>query len=78
MAFLNHLYTIENCRGPFLVIAPLSTLAHWKRSMEDWTNMNSILYYDDNSHDGRFYCRNYEWLYVDISTKGNVLPSEIY
>jgi chromodomain-helicase-DNA-binding protein 7 len=26
IAFLNHLYQIEACRGPFLVVAPLSTL----------------------------------------------------
>lgn len=45
-AFLNHLHVHENCRGPFLVIAPLSTLGHWKRTVEEWTNLNGILYYD--------------------------------
>jgi hypothetical protein len=42
IAFLNHLYAFENCRGPFLVIAPLSTLEHWKRTVEDWTNLNGV------------------------------------
>ena len=46
VAFLNHLYTFENLRGPFLIIAPLSTIEHWKRTFEDWTNLNSVLYYD--------------------------------
>jgi hypothetical protein len=43
IAFLNHLYAFENCRGPFLVIAPLSTLEHWKRTVEDWTNLNGVI-----------------------------------
>ena len=79
MAFLNHLGTFEGVRGPFLVIAPLSTLEHWKRTAEEWTNMNSILYYDTNSIDGRASCRAYEWFYIDISTKGSILQTaELY
>jgi len=46
IAFLNHLYNFENYRGPFLVIAPLSTLQHWKRTVEEWTTLNGVLYYD--------------------------------
>ncbi len=46
MAFLNHLNAFEGLRGPFLVIAPLSTLEHWKRTGDNWTNLNCILYYD--------------------------------
>lgn len=30
--------------GPFLVIAPLTTLGHWQREIETWTDMNCILY----------------------------------
>lgn len=26
-------------RGPFLVIAPLTTLGHWQREIETWTDM---------------------------------------
>ena len=26
-------------RGPFLVIAPLTTLGHWQREVETWTEM---------------------------------------
>lgn len=75
IAFLNHLVNFENCRGPFLVIAPLSTLEHWKRTIEDWTNLNGVLYYDVNGIEGRQCCRGYEWFYTDISTKGSVLQS---
>lgn len=33
-------------RGPFLVLAPLSTLGHWKREFDDWTDMNALYYHD--------------------------------
>ena len=29
---------------PFLIIAPLTTLGHWKREIETWTDMNCVLY----------------------------------
>ena len=60
ISFLNHLYNIENCRGPFLVVAPLSTLDHWKRTGEDWTNLNCLTYYDQGGAQGREACREYE------------------
>lgn len=61
------------------MIAPLSTLEHWKRTVDEWTNLNGILYYDNNSQEGRSCLRYYEWFYTDISTKGTVLQtSEIF
>ncbi|KAM3144240.1 hypothetical protein pb186bvf_003702 [Paramecium bursaria] len=79
IAFLNHLYIIEGYRGPFLVIAPLSTLEHWKRTVEDWTNLNGLLYYDQEGSSGRQICRNFEWYYTDISKQGLMLQAnEIY
>ncbi|CAD8088106.1 unnamed protein product [Paramecium sonneborni] len=79
IAFLNHLYNFENYRGPFLIIAPLSTLQHWKRTVEEWTNLNAVLYYDQESNAGRSLCRQYEFFYTDISIKGILLTaSEIF
>lgn len=75
IAFLQHLSCIEACKGPFLIIAPLSTLEHWKRTVEEWTNMNCVLYYDHNGQPGRASIRYYEWNYTDISTKGSVLQA---
>jgi SNF2 family DNA or RNA helicase len=31
-------------RGPFLVVAPLTTLGHWRREIETWTDMNVICF----------------------------------
>ena len=46
MAFVNHLCVAENVPGPYLIIAPLSTLSHWKRIFDSWSYLNTILYYD--------------------------------
>lgn len=43
-SFLNHLFSTEAIPGPFLVIVPLSTLIHWQREIETWTEMNVVVY----------------------------------
>ena len=53
--------------GPFLILAPLSTLAHWKKSFEDWSYVNSICYYDEEGKPGREYCRANEWYRRDVT-----------
>ena len=30
-----------NIPGPFLIVAPLTTLGHWQREVETWTSMVS-------------------------------------
>ena len=77
IAFLYHLYTFENVKGPFLVIAPLSTLEHWKRTIEDWTALNCVLYYDQNGQSGRRSIQYYEWYHTNITMKGNYLSSQL-
>lgn len=32
-------------RGPFLIIAPLSTIPNWQREFEGWTDHNVIVYH---------------------------------
>jgi chromodomain-helicase-DNA-binding protein 7 len=46
ISLLDHFFKVCKIRGPFLVIAPLSTLDHWKKVAEEWTYMNTILYHD--------------------------------
>jgi hypothetical protein len=36
--------TKANVRGPFLVVAPLTTLGHWRREIEVWTDMNVVCF----------------------------------
>jgi SNF2 family DNA or RNA helicase len=42
---IDYLFRIRKMRGPYLVIVPLSTLSHWLREFERWTNLNVILYH---------------------------------
>ncbi|KAK9815748.1 hypothetical protein WJX72_008847 [[Myrmecia] bisecta] len=51
-----------NIRGPFLVIAPLTTLGHWQREIETWTNMNVVQY--SGSAADRQLIQTYEFRYL--------------
>ena len=50
-------------RGPFLVIAPLSTIPNWQREFELWTDMNVIVYH--GSQTSRNMIQEYEMQYKD-------------
>ncbi|OHT14491.1 Type III restriction enzyme, res subunit family protein [Tritrichomonas foetus] len=45
IALLNEIVTKLGIRGPFLVIAPLSTLPNWEREISNWTNLDCILFH---------------------------------
>lgn len=44
-AFLLLLATKLHRPGPFLVVVPLSTIAHWQREFHSWTGLNTIVYH---------------------------------
>ena len=44
LAFVNSVYNY-GIRGPFLVIAPLSTIPNWQREFEAWTDLNVVVYH---------------------------------
>jgi len=67
VSFCNYLFSDRNIRGPFLVIAPLSTLGHWNREFETWTFMNAIVYHGNS--DSRRIIQEYEWAYPKQSKK---------
>ena len=39
LAMLQSLRNLEGIGGPFLIIAPLSTVPHWEREIATWTDM---------------------------------------
>ena len=53
---MNHFFKI---RGPFLVVVPLSTAPHWQREIEQWTNMNAVIFH--GNADARDVILKYEW-----------------
>ena len=68
LSFLEHLRTREHIRGPFLVLAPLSTLENWRRELESWTDMNVVVYHQGDrgtlsGSEVRAMIRDYEFYY---------------
>eukprot|EP00123_Amoebidium_parasiticum_P014609 comp22573_c4_seq2/m.34455 comp22573_c4_seq2/g.34455 ORF comp22573_c4_seq2/g.34455 comp22573_c4_seq2/m.34455 type:complete len:1193 (-) comp22573_c4_seq2:174-3752(-) len=70
MSFIHHLHTALKYRGPFLVIAPLSTIPHWKREFEGWTDMNVLIYH--GSAASREIMRENEFYFSN--SKGQAIP----
>nr|CCA22651.1 chromodomainhelicaseDNAbinding protein putative [Albugo laibachii Nc14] len=72
-AVLEHFVTEESIRGPFLIVVPLSTIQHWRRELQGWTDLNVCVYHDIgdrqnrgfNSKDMRAMIRMHEWYYPD-------------
>jgi SNF2 family DNA or RNA helicase len=54
--------------GPFLIIAPLSTIVNWQREINTWTNLDCILYY--GSQEDRDLIRSYEFKFLDKNING--------
>jgi len=60
-SFINNLALKMHKGGPVLVVAPLSTLEHWKREFNTWTNLNAIVYH--GSAQNREQTRELEFAY---------------
>jgi hypothetical protein len=70
ITFLEHLFTVENVKGPFLCCVPLSTVEHWRREAESWSNMTCCVYHDvGGGKDMRDVIREYEWYYKGRSRR---------
>ena len=54
-------------RGPFLVIAPLSTIPNWQREFEAWTDLNVIVYHGTSA--SRNMIAEYELYFKDAEGK---------
>ncbi|KAL7553315.1 hypothetical protein ACHAWF_016591 [Thalassiosira exigua] len=64
VSYLEHLYRVDKLHGPFLVVVPLSTVEHWRREFEGWTDMRCCVYHD-RQRVWRDVLREYEWYYED-------------
>lgn len=63
ISIIDYLYRVRKIRGPFLVVVPLSTLTHWLREFERWTELNALLYH--GSAQSRETILQHEWYYED-------------
>ncbi len=64
VCFIDHLFRVEKIRRPFLVVVPLSTVEHWRREFEGWTDMVCCIYHD-RQRVWRDVLREYEWYFED-------------
>ncbi|CAI2362631.1 unnamed protein product [Moneuplotes crassus] len=71
VTFLDHIAKTTKVFGPFLIVAPLSTLDHWVRVVQDWTYLNPVLYYDSKGGNGRQALMDWEWYMPEITQGGN-------
>lgn len=77
LTFVNSVWEY-GIRGPFLIIAPLSTIPNWQREFEGWTEMNVVVYH--GSQHSKSMLQEYEFNYkneqgepIKEITKFNVL-----
>ncbi|XP_052817121.1 chromodomain-helicase-DNA-binding protein 8-like isoform X4 [Mya arenaria] len=62
ITFLQEMFNY-GIQGPFLVVAPLSTIANWQREFETWTEINAITYHGTSP--SRYMLQEYEMYYRD-------------
>ena len=64
VCYIEHLNRVEKIQRPFLVVVPLSTVEHWRREFEGWTQLKTCIYHD-RQRVWRDVMREYEWYYAD-------------
>ena len=65
LAFLDGIYDY-GVHGPFMVIAPLSTIPNWQREFELWSDLNVVVYH--GSQTSRNMLAEYEMYYKDADS----------
>jgi SNF2 family DNA or RNA helicase len=61
--------------GPFLVVVPLSTIAHWQREFLNWTGLNTIVYH--GSAQDRQLMRQHEFAFA-VDRPDTVGANQLY
>ena len=64
VSYIEHLSRVEKVNRPYLVVVPLSTVEHWRREFEGWTDMVCCVYHD-RQRVWRDVLREYEWYFAD-------------
>src|SRR3546814_14920835 len=67
-AFLEMLVKHQQCRGPFLIVCPLSTIVNWQRELLAWTTLDVVVYHGTTTE--RETIRQFEFPFLDKSKSG--------
>ena len=76
VSYLEHLHRVEKIHRPFLVVVPLSTVEHWRREFEGWTDMVCCIYHD-RQRVWRDVLREYEWYFEDRPHTADYLKFDV-
>lgn len=61
MALLQCLRELHGATGPYLIVVPLSTMPHWVRELNEWTGLDTVVYYGNK--DARAVIMKHEWAF---------------
>ncbi|GAX26228.1 chromodomain-helicase-DNA-binding protein 7 [Fistulifera solaris] len=75
-AFVNILKTKLCVIGPVLVVVPLSTISHWYREFQSWTDLNTIIYH--GSATDRDLIRQFEMAYDSDRPQAGVAFNQLF
>jgi hypothetical protein len=80
VAFCSHLQ--PRVQKPVLVVAPLSTLGHWRNEFERWSDLNAVVYHDlgnrqVNGINARAVIREVEFFYWRRSRRNRALVEAV-
>lgn len=73
VSLLESLKNHEDLRGPFLVVAPLSTLPHWRNEFEEWSTLNTVVYH--GNADCRELIKRSE--FNVLNSQGRIMPNAV-
>ena len=59
VTMLHCLRTFHAVGHPFLIVAPLSTIQHWQREVNDWTGLHGVIFH--GNEDARTVLLDFEW-----------------
>jgi len=67
VTFVNFVFERYEVRGPFLIVAPLSTLGHWSREFRAWSDLNVVVYHGSAASRDRIVEEEFDWRWTDDS-----------
>lgn len=76
VSYIEHLFRVEKIRRPYLVVVPLSTVEHWRREFEGWTELGCCVYHD-RQRIWRDVMREYEWYFEDRPHTADYLKFDV-
>lgn len=76
VSYVEHLHRIEKIKRPYLVVVPLSTVEHWRREFQGWTDMVCCVYHD-RQRVWRDVMREYEWYFEDRPHTADYLKFDV-